>query len=101
MIRVSFIAGITIYALTLATAAFSQETVTESRKTLEVKIKVTTKGGEPIPDDSKVEVSGQEAACGSFNDLKKSLDGNGETTFSSVPACIVSIKALVGGFIQG
>jgi len=70
-------------------------------KTIDVRVKVSTKGGEPIPDGSYVEISGQEKACGSLQetDSTSRLDTKtGEATFTKLPVCKVTIKAICVGF---
>jgi hypothetical protein len=81
-------------------ASQEQPKPAEEKKTIDVLIKVSTQGGEPVPADSKVEVSGQEQACGELNDPRKTLDANGAATFAKLPACIVSVKAFLRGYIQ-
>ena len=70
------------------------------KRTVDVLVKVSTQSGEPLPSDSKVEVSGQEQACGEMNDPRKTLDANGQVTFARLPVCVVSIKAFLKGYIQ-
>jgi hypothetical protein len=67
---------------------------------VDVKIKVAISTGDPLPDDTRIEVSAQEQACGQLNDPRKPLDSNGEATFAKMPVCVISVKALLKGYIQ-
>ena len=85
-----------------SSVALSQEPPNPAgeKRTVDVLVKVSTQNGEPLPSDSKVEVSGQEQACGEMNDPRKTLDVKGEATFAKLPVCVVSIKAFLKGYIQ-
>ena len=68
---------------------------------IEVRIKVTTTDGRPLPANSKVEISGQEPACGvlSSNDQFATIDAHGEAVFRDIPACKVTIKINVSLYV--
>jgi len=68
---------------------------------IDVHIKVTTTDGRPLPPNSKVEISGQEAACGvlSSNDQFATIDARGEAVFRDIPACKVTIKINISLYV--
>jgi len=87
----------------LAAAAAQDESKAPAKqppKTIDVRVRVSTKGGEPVPAGSQVEISGKEDACGilATQDATGHIR-NGEVTFT-VAVCRVAIKTRVDGYIQ-
>jgi len=68
---------------------------------VEVRIQVTTMDGKSLPPNSKVEISGQEEACGvlSSRDEFATIDARGEAVFRDIPACKVTIKINVSLYV--
>jgi hypothetical protein len=92
------IAGGAVALALVAAAAYPQDK--HPPKTVDVKVRISIPAGDAIPEDTKVEVSAQEQSCGEMNDPRKGADTNGEALFPKLPACVVSIKALLKGYIQ-
>jgi hypothetical protein len=61
-------------------------------KKIEAHFKVSVRGGGPMPTRCKVEISGQDQACGNLSDMTAVIDETGEATFRGLPACKVSVK---------
>ena len=70
-----------------------EEKKANARK-IEAHFKVSVKGGGPMPARCKVEISGQDRACGNLSDVTAIIDETGEATFRGLPACLVSVKII-------
>jgi hypothetical protein len=75
------------------TAKPAEKKKPEAKKVM-VQVKVTASDGKPLPAGLTVEISGQEAACGSLNstDARTTVDEKGKGMFPDLPACKVTVK---------
>ena len=63
-------------------------------KRVEVRFKVSVEDGGELPPSTRVEISGQEQACGSLNanDVSSAVDENGQAVFKSLPVRKIAVK---------
>jgi hypothetical protein len=70
-------------------------------KKIDVRVKVSVEDGGELPPDLRVQVSGQEPACGGLNanDASAAVAENGEALFRDLPVCKVAVKLNANRFL--
>ena len=63
-------------------------------KAVDVRFKVSIKGGGDVPANTKIEISGREDACGPLQteDATSTVNDKGEAVFKNLPPCKVTYK---------
>ena len=70
-------------------------------KGVEVHFKVSVEESGDLPPNTKIEISGREAACGSLqtDDAVSTINEKGEAGFKDLPACKVTVKVNQTGYL--
>lgn len=68
---------------------------------VEFHFKVSVKDNGDLPANTKIEISGSEAACGSLQttDVTSIINEKGEAVFKGLPACKVTVKVNQTGYL--
>jgi hypothetical protein len=70
-------------------------------KVVEVHFKVSVEESGDLPPNTKIEISGREAACGSLqtDDAVLIINENGEAVFKGLPVCNVAVRVNHTGYL--
>jgi hypothetical protein len=94
--------GLVLPLLAAPSVAFgAQEASAVKVRVIDVHVKVSPQSGEPpLPAKFRIEIAGHESSCGDLQEEPRKKEAEaGEANFGGLPACKVTVKIFVTGYI--